>query len=328
MDRDLWPGVEFRHLQTLRAIAQWGSFHAAAHAMEYAQPAVSQHLAALESVVGLRLVDRRRGGRRATLTAAGSLLLQHADAVATRLRAAQADMRALVEGSAGTLRVGTYQSVSARIVPALLRRFSELWPKVGVELREGPDDGDLLGRLAAGELDLIFCGPPPADGPFSSAEVLRDPWFLLVSHGSPLAQRRRPLAVSDLADVPLVAFRATSSAQSALEDFIRGHGVALSIVFRTDDNATVQGLVANGYGSAIVPALAIDLADPRVERIPIDIPPRRIVIAWHRDRVTSPGAEFFIATAQGVGRDLGHTLPASTGSRAKRAGGIRPAERR
>lgn len=304
MDRDLWPGVEFRHLQTLRAIAQSGSFQGAAETLDYAQPAVSQQLAALEAVVGLRLVDRRRGSRRATLTAAGDLLLLHADAVAARLRAAQADLRAYADGTGGRLSVGTYHSVSARIVPTLLRRFADRWPNVMVELREGADDGALLNFLAAGDLDLAFGGPPPTKGPFVWAEVLRDPWFLLVPASSPLADRTGPLAVADLADEPLVAFRATGSAQTGLEEFIRGSGITPRIVFRTDDNATVQGLVANGFGSALVPALALDIADPRVRRIAVEIPARTIAISWHRDRVRSPIAEFFVTTAQELGAEL------------------------
>ena len=157
---DLWAGIELRHLQTLRAIARTGSFRAAAESLGYAQPAVSQQLAALEDAVGLRLVDRRRGARVATLTEAGELLVRHADALVDRILAARADLRAFAEGSAGTLRVGTYQSVSARILPESLRRFLVRWPRVTVELREGSDDEELLVLLADGAVDLTFGGVP------------------------------------------------------------------------------------------------------------------------------------------------------------------------
>lgn len=303
MHGDMWPGVELRHLQTLLAIAEAGSFRGAAEALDYNQPAVSQQLAVLEAAVGLRLVDRRRGSRRATLTEAGQLLVGHASAVAARIRAARADLLALAEGRAGLLRVGTYQSVSARILPELLRRFSDRWPMVTVDLHEGSDEGRLLTLLADGELDLSFGGlraSSPVEGPFDSIDVLRDAWFLLTWRGSPLTDRPTPLSVADLGDERLIAFRATSSAQAGLEEFLHGSGVMPRIVFRTDDNATVQGLVATGFGSALVPALAIDMTDARVVRIPIAIPPRTIVITWHRDRTLSQAAEAFIATAREV----------------------------
>ncbi len=303
MEHDLWSDVELRHLQTLRLIAQTGSFRLAAESLGYAQPAVSQQLAALEAMVGLRLVDRRRGARVATLTEAGEILVRHADAVVARMLAARADLRALAAGSAGTLRVGTYQSVSARILPESLRRFLKRWPRVTVELREGSDDEELLVLLAAGEVDLAFGGVPP-DGPFDSVEMVRDAWFLLTWAGSPLARRQAPLTVGDLRDEPLIAFRSTSSTEVRLEEFLRGSGLDPRIVFRTDDNPTVQGLVAAGFGSAFLPALAIDLRDPRLVRIPMDIPPRTLAVAWHRDRTRSPAAAAFVATVLEVCAEL------------------------
>lgn len=301
---DLLPSLSVRHLQTFRALVDQGSFHAAAEALNYTQSSVSVHVAALEAALGVRLFERSRGRRTIRLTEAGEVLLGHVQAVLDRLRLARADMRALAAGSIGTLRVGTYQSVSAKIVPALLRRFSDRWPRVTVELREGPDDEELLGLLSSGTLDLAFSAPPPPDGPFGWVEILRDSWYLLTAEGSALAGRPAPLRVADLADEPLVAFRATGSAQAGLEAFMRGSGMAPRIIFRTDDNATVQGLVAAGFGAALFPALAIDMADPRVVRIPIDIPPRTIAITWHRDRVPSPAAESFVATAREVGGEL------------------------
>src|SRR5512137_2003955 len=113
---DQWAVLELRHLESLRAIARTGSFRAAADELDYTQSAISQHLAALEAIVGLRLVDRGRGRRQVSLTEAGEILVRHADAIAARLSAARADLNAYAEGAVGTLRVGTYQSVSARIL--------------------------------------------------------------------------------------------------------------------------------------------------------------------------------------------------------------------
>src|SRR5512142_1133771 len=133
MQPDYWPSLELRHLVSLQAVAATGSFHGAADELEYTQSAVSQHIAALESIVGARLVERSRGRRTVTLTEAGVLLVRHADAIVARLRAAQADLSAYADGVGGVLRIGTYPSVGARILPAVVRRFSATWP--GVQLR-------------------------------------------------------------------------------------------------------------------------------------------------------------------------------------------------
>jgi molybdate transport repressor ModE-like protein len=90
-----WPGVELRHLAALQAVAREGSFRAAGVRLGYAQPAISQQIAALEAAVGQRLVDRRRGRGTVKLTEAGEVLLSYASEIAERLTAARAELTAL-----------------------------------------------------------------------------------------------------------------------------------------------------------------------------------------------------------------------------------------
>src|SRR4051812_1773689 len=101
MGADGWLGVELRHFLALEAVAREGSFGKAAAALGYTQSAVSQQIATLERMVGHRLVERPGGPKPVSLTDAGRLLLTHADAIAARVAAAQADLTALSEGEAG-----------------------------------------------------------------------------------------------------------------------------------------------------------------------------------------------------------------------------------
>src|SRR5215218_6670220 len=103
MEPDRLLGVELRHLVALQAVAREGSFGRAARSLGYTQSAVSQQIAALERIVGERLLERPGGPRRVSLTEAGELLLRHAEAIVARLSAAQADLAALAEGAAGPL---------------------------------------------------------------------------------------------------------------------------------------------------------------------------------------------------------------------------------
>src|SRR5579859_5536310 len=206
MERDKWLGVELRHLA---ALGRTRSFGLAARELGYTQSAVSQQIAQLERVVGQRLVDRPGGPRRVDLTDAGRLLLRHADAIVAQIDAAQADMAALAEGAAGPLRIGIYQSVGARILPALLRRFREEWPRVDVQVHEEADVADLLRLVERGELDLTFAELPLPEGPFESEEVLRDPYVLVVSAKSELAGRDGPLPLRALEGLPLIGWRTT-----------------------------------------------------------------------------------------------------------------------
>src|SRR5919201_3830279 len=129
MQTDNWLGLELRHLIALKAVAHEGSFGRAAKHLGYTQSAISQQIATLEKIVGQRLLDRPGGPRPVSLTEAGHLLLKHADGIAARLQAAQADLAALGAGDAGPLRVGTYQSVGAKVLPTLIQRFAAEWPQ-------------------------------------------------------------------------------------------------------------------------------------------------------------------------------------------------------
>ena len=190
MEADRWLGLDLRHLVALKAIADEGSFGRAAEKLGYTQSAVSQQIAALERIVGLRLVERPGGPRPVSLTEAGRVLLRHADAIQARLLAAKADMSALETGDAGRLRVGTFQSVGTKVIPSLLRRFSESHPAVEVVLRESQNEAELLEMIERGELDLTFWTLPVGPGPYETLELLRDPYVLVVPAGSPLATRR------------------------------------------------------------------------------------------------------------------------------------------
>src|ERR687884_2208266 len=174
MEADRWLGVELRHFLALEAVAREGSFGKAAAALGYTQSAVSQQIAMLERQVGQKLIERPGGPRPVSLTEAGRLLLTHAEAIAARVAAAQADLSALGDGEAGALRVGVFQSVGQRILPTLMRRFIESWPKVEVTLTESANDSALLAAVERGELDLTFSHLPLDDGPFDSVELLRD----------------------------------------------------------------------------------------------------------------------------------------------------------
>src|SRR5437763_10756703 len=132
MQTDTWLGLELRHLVALKAVAEEGTFGRAAVRLGYTQSAISQQIATLEQIVGQRLIDRPGGPRPVSLTEAGRLLLRHAEGIGARLQAAQADLAALGAGDAGPLRIGTYQSVGAKILPTLLSQFHAEWPKVDV----------------------------------------------------------------------------------------------------------------------------------------------------------------------------------------------------
>jgi DNA-binding transcriptional LysR family regulator len=314
MTANVWRGLELRHLIALHAVTETGTFGRAAQQLGYTQSAMSQQIATLESLVGQRLVERQRGQPRLELTEAGRLLLAHASAVVARLEAAHADFAAFGRGELGVLRVGTYQSVSTRILPALMRDFNSTWPRVTVHLSEVSSQ-DLLPLIERGELDLTFEVLPIADGPFETLELLRDPYVLLVATGSPITRRKQPPTAAEIARLPLISFRHPLES-TQLEELVRGHGVEPRVIFRSDDNGAVQGMVGAGLGVAVIPALAVDARDPSVVALPLGdvVAPRVLCLVWHRDRYRSPAARAFVEAAVRLCQQIGSgaaSLPTS-----------------
>jgi molybdate transport repressor ModE-like protein len=306
MEPDRWLGVELRHLAALEAVSREGSFGRAATALGYTQSAVSQQIATLERIVGEKLIERPGGPKPVSLTEAGRLLLRHAEAIVARIAAAQADLTALHDGEAGTLRVGIYQSIGQRILPDLMRRYAAAWPLVEVTLTESASDEELLQLVERGELDLTFADLPLIEGPFEFVELLRDPWLLVVPKDSPLADRATPPPLREIAQLDLIGFRQCRS-MTQIEAALRR---PIEFVFRSDHNGTVQGLVGAGVGAALLPSLAVDPNDEATRQIELgpNVPPRVIAVAWHRDRYRSPAANAFTELAAEVCAELDSEL--------------------
>lgn len=305
---DNWFGVEVRHLAALEAVARSGSFGRAAAELGYTQSAVSQQIAALERIVGEKLVERPGGPRAVSMTEAGTLLLRHAEAIVARLDAARADMASLRAGETGSLRVATYQSVGARVLPEVMRRFIADWPGIELGLSEPSTDPALYRAVERGDLDLAFCSPPLPDGPFEALELMSDPYVLMVPVDHPAA-RADAVSLADLGELALIGASQCSSGM-LVEDRLRSLGHPVDYAFQSDDNGTLQGLVAAGFGAALIPLLAHAPGDERVRvvRLEPELPRRVVAVVWHRDRHRSPAARAFVEIARAVSSDVERDL--------------------
>jgi len=293
-------GVEIRHLVALETVARTGSFHRAGAELGYSQSAIRQQIAALEHAAGLRLLERPGGRRPVIPTDAGERLLRHARRAAAAIRAAEADLHALAEGDAGTLRVGTFQSAGVRLLPGVMRRYLARWPDVEVRLIEAGYDEELFGLLESGDIDLAFVLEND-DPSFERVRVLSDPYVLLAPVGSELAGSARPIRPRELATLPLIGYR---RADEGVEAFLRARGLEPEVVFRSDEGGIVQGLVGAGIGYAVVPRLGMDDTDDIAVLEVAGVPPRLISIAWHVDRTPTPAGRAFVEIVTEIGAEI------------------------
>src|SRR5437899_7796320 len=267
-------------LRVLREVAYRGSFSAAAEALSYTQSAVSQQIAGLEAEVGMALLERHPRG--VSLTAAGQTLVGHAEGILARLDAAEAALASIAGLRGGRLRMASFPTAGATLMPLAIATFRAAYPDVELTLAEGEPE-EIVPRLRAGELDLAllfdFAGETALGDGMRQAELLEDPMYLALPREHPLAGKHS----LRLADLAREAWIQTSSSSPCARHVVRcchAAGFEPSVTFESDDYQTVHGLVAAGVGVALIPELALSAArEDTVIRALSPRPPVRRVIA-------------------------------------------------
>jgi DNA-binding transcriptional LysR family regulator len=292
--------LDTRRLRVLCEVARTGSFSAAASSLGYTQPAVSRQISTLEAEVGAILVRRVPQG--AVLTDAGRLLVEHADAVLSRLADAQAELKSLAGLEGGTLRVASFASAAASVVPLAVTIFRERHPAVELELTL-EDTIDSFPRLRAGEIDLALSNDgmvEPGDD-IDQVHLFDDPMYVAMPDRHPLAARRR-LSLLDFAEDPWMLATARTCPDARL--FMRAchsAGFEPCLAFQYDDYAAILGFVAAGVGVALIPDMvARRVRDDVVVRALRPAPPPRPILAAVPAGYRSPAAAAMLAVLHEV----------------------------
>jgi DNA-binding transcriptional LysR family regulator len=276
-------------LRVLREAARAGSISGAADALTYTQSAVSQQIAALEAETGMTLLERLPRGVRPT--AAGAALVEHAEEILARLRAAEDELAAIAGLRGGRLRMASFPTAGAALMPVAIAAFRASYPEVELTLAEGEPE-EVAPRLLAGELDLAllfeFADPegPPAqelhDGRLKRIPLLLDPMHLALPADHPLAERPS-LRLEDLGEQAWVQTSQASPCARHVVRSCRAAGFEPHVAFESDDYQTVLGLVAAGVGVALIPELALapgpTRADVAVRALSPHPPVREVVAA-------------------------------------------------
>jgi DNA-binding transcriptional LysR family regulator len=284
-------------VRVLSEVVRRGSFSRAAEALSYTQSAVSQAVARLEAETGATLIVRDRGGVRPT--AAGASLVEHAEAIFARIEAAEADLAAVLGVRAGRLRMASFPSAGATLMPLAIAMFRERHPDVAITLAEGEPE-EIAPRLRAGEFDLalLFEVPGVRERPgvgLRNVALLEDPMHVALPGSHPLA-RKPALRLEDLRDEDWVQ---TSAASPCARHVVRScvaAGFEPHVTFESDDYETVQGLVAAGVGVALIPRLALTRVHSGivVRELAPRSPARKVIAATVTGAGAAPAAKTMI----------------------------------
>lgn len=272
--------LDSRHLRTFHEVVRAGTYSAAARALGYTQPAITQQMKALERYVGTPLFVRV--GRQMRLTEAGEALERHAGVILGRIAAAQQQMSAITGLRAGRVRMCAFPSAGATLVPEALARLAAEHPGVRVEL-QAAEPPDSVRRVVDGECDIALAFTyhgqhEQVPDELVGIPLMEDQLTVLLPTRHPMA-RRRAVRLAELSEERWIAGCLRCRANFLHE--CAELGIAPDIVFTTDDILVVQSLVAEGLGIAMMPGLVLSfLVHPKITGRALEPASRRQVSAY------------------------------------------------
>jgi DNA-binding transcriptional LysR family regulator len=293
--------MELKQLRVLQAVGETGSFSAAADRLDYTQPAVSKIVATLERQLGVTLIDR--GLRPLRLTEAGTALAQRATAAFEQIAAAELEVEAIANLSAGSLRVGTFSSAGAAMVVDALRTFRNSHPDVAVSITEIGMPSAVARSLRRGDLDIAVSFDYPEIGDtfaddLGQVHLVDDPFDVVVPRGHKL-ERQETIRFADLGKENwlLGDFGPDSPSFRMIDRRCREAGFDPNVAYRVNDCQMAQALVAAGEGIALLPRIMLQAKNRGVAIRPLatDPPMRRVCAIRLATRYLTPATERFIA---------------------------------
>ncbi|MGI8983127.1 MAG: LysR family transcriptional regulator [Acidimicrobiales bacterium] len=243
--------MDLRQLAALVAVADAGTFSAAAARLHTVQSNVSTHVARLERELGAVLVDRSAG----RLTEEGEVVVARARRVQNELDALTADVASVGDEVAGRVRMGVIGTTGRWLVPHLLGAVTTRYPRVRMAVLEG-NTTTLLPQLLAGALDLVVVNLPVDDPDVATDGLFEEDLVLVSPAGHPLAHRDS-VDVADLADYDLLLPPPGISIRVELDRAAGAAGVVLSAKAELDGLRLIASLAFEGFGAAVLPASAV-----------------------------------------------------------------------
>ena len=270
--------MNLRQLEYFIAIADEGSFRAAAEKVHVAPPSLSQQIRVLEAEVGGLLFERLARGSR--LTPAGRALLPDARAAVTSARRGGRAARAALALEQADLEVATVLSLAVGLLPGAIERLYLAYPGIAVRLHEYLHRDELVRAVNDGIGDIaVGPAPPPRDGPV--VELGHESFVAIVGHRHPAFASPAPVPIGTLSDDDWVLFPAWHGLHGLVSAICAHAGFAPRDAITTAQVEAAVRLAAGGLGVAIVPA---NIVPPHLEahvRV-LDPPVFRVLYAYSR----------------------------------------------
>lgn len=302
--------LNLRALHVFFTVAQTGSMARAAAQLGVTQPTVSEAMANLEDTYGVRLFDRKSHGVETTMY--GQALLKRCTAAFDELKQSGRDIEFIAEPTVGDLWIGCQELLLAAILPAIINKFRQQFPRVVLHVDDVPSPDVQLSDLRARKHDLVLARIVQ---PFSaqdeiSVETLFNDRVLVVAHRGSRWARRRRIELEELVDEHWMLTPANSWVHSRVVEAFQAKGLkppranllTLSIPLRSHLLAETGGLTA--FANSV---FNLNSARYEFKSLPVDLPrrPWPAVAVTLKHRTLHPLAERFLECARQVAQGFG-----------------------
>jgi LysR family nitrogen assimilation transcriptional regulator len=248
--------MELKELRNFMRVAHAGSVSRAAQELRLAQPALSRQISKLEHELGTPLFSRHGRGMR--LSAAGSRLLERAEAIAQLVQQTREEIREDRSPTRGRLVLGVPPAAGRLIVPYFVERFRKTWPETTLHMREGVASS-LQEWLVEKRIDLALLHNPPHLEALELRPLLTERMFVIGPPRHRLKQRPHPktFRIRDLGALPLILPNGAHANRRLVENAALEHGVRLRIMIEADSVAFAKTMVERGLGYTILTYAAV-----------------------------------------------------------------------
>lgn len=289
MNKSPYSAIKLSQFRALVAVAEHGSFGEAAWQLGLTQPTVSHAIATLEDELGVILVSRGRHG--AVLTPAGQQIIGHVQEVLRLVDVVvqEANLHKGLQG--GQVRIATFRSAAAYLLPQVVARFKSEFPAVEVTINEHYDYTYVEQEIRSGRADIGVTFLPTSND-LETWEMLRDEYVALLP---PQVDPNMPLDWEQLTSLPLILYPDDNSCFITVQHYFQQAGYALKPRYQFRETSTILSMVAQGLGSSILPRLSAQSLPPGVHLRPLPSPLERIVgAAILADSLQTPAVFAFL----------------------------------
>lgn len=274
--------------QILLKAVELGSITRAAEDMGYTQSAVSRSIADLEREWDVTLLTRNKDG--VVLTAQGESLLPDIQSLCNAQRTLETQVSALHGLTRGTLRVGTFTSVSIHWLPGIMKEFLTLYPGIRFDLVSKREFAEVEELVRRGQVDCGFLALPAGDA-LNAAFLRRDRLLAVLPLNHPLA-RAESYPMARFAQDPYI--RIQEQWDTEISRIFQDEGLRPNIQYTVDDDFAILAMVEQGLGISILSEMVVQGSQRRVAAVPLERPRyREIGLAVRRSSSVSPLARRF-----------------------------------